>query len=160
MNAGKAGHLIVRAEYSRMLEDVLLCLKANGYISDVMTIKNGNKPIILVLLKYYTNNSNAKMYADIPVLSDFYEKNTDAVLNSELKFRSPKISSQYQHVIKTVNFKSKGSVVIYSAYRDLAKHRDRSSIFGIMIVSTPKGIMSHMEAVEQRVGGQILLAVY
>lgn len=32
--------------------------------------------------------------------------------------------------------------------------------FGILIVSTPKGIMSHREAIEKRTGGRLLAYVY
>ncbi len=32
--------------------------------------------------------------------------------------------------------------------------------FGILVVSTPKGIMSHREAIEKRTGGRLLAFVY
>ena len=65
------------------------------------------------------------------------------------KDKSPKISS-----IKRI---SKPSRRVYAGYDDLWLFKNKS---GLRIISTPKGIMSDLEAKKMKLGGEILLEIH
>ncbi len=52
---------------------------------------------------------------------------------------------------------SKQGQRIYSSYKDLKPVKGGS---GIAIVSTPKGIMSHTEAIKKKVGGEVIAKIW
>ncbi|MEK7192175.1 MAG: 30S ribosomal protein S8 [Patescibacteria group bacterium] len=59
--------------------------------------------------------------------------------------------------IEKVRFVSKPSRRIYSGYENLRPVRQG---FGIGVLSTPKGLMTNMEAKKAKVGGQLLFEIY
>ncbi|MEX0690076.1 MAG: 30S ribosomal protein S8 [Candidatus Paceibacterota bacterium] len=79
----------------------------------------------------------------------------------EVKGRSPKkilkIYPNYKKTIQGVQFLSKPSLKKYKGYNDF---KPVKSNYGIMIVSTPKGILSGGEAKKEKVGGQLLFKIW
>lgn len=66
-----------------------------------------------------------------------------------------KYGSNKERVIQEITRISKPGRRIYSGYKDLPK--DDTKIY---ILSTPKGIMTHKEARQYRVGGEVLLSIF
>ena len=60
-------------------------------------------------------------------------------------------------VIHSVSRVSKPGRRVYSSIKDLPRHRNG---LGIYILSTPKGVMSDLEARSQNVGGEVLCQVF
>jgi small subunit ribosomal protein S8 len=59
-------------------------------------------------------------------------------------------------VISNMKRISKSSQRVYKKCRELPKIVDG---FGIIVISTPKGVMSHLQAKKQNVGGEVLFWV-
>lgn len=57
--------------------------------------------------------------------------------------------------IQEIKSVSKGSRRIYMPVKDLKKKRR-----GVLIVSTPKGVMGDKEAVKENVGGEVICEIY
>lgn len=56
-----------------------------------------------------------------------------------------------------LKFRSKPSLRIYAGYKDFKKVKGG---YGLLVVSTSKGIMSGAEARKQKIGGQVLFEVW
>ena len=83
------------------------------------------------------------------------------IKNAEVKGKSYKkvieIDCGAEHPIRNVDFVSKPSVRRYSGYKDLMSVK---SGHGILIVSTPKGIMTSIKAKHEKVGGELLCKIW
>lgn len=79
----------------------------------------------------------------------------------EIKGRSPKRSIDIvinkDRMILGIKFTSRPSLRRYSGYKDL---RSIKSGHGISVISTPKGIMSGVQARKEKVGGQLLFEIW
>ncbi len=79
----------------------------------------------------------------------------------EVKGRAPKkildISLNPEKPLANVKFLSTPSLKKYSGYNQF---RPVKGGFGLLIVSTPKGIMSGVRAKKEKVGGQVLFEVW
>lgn len=73
------------------------------------------------------------------------------VLDVELKYENG------VGAIRGVKFISKPSRRIYAGYRDLKPARQG---YGMLVVSTPKGVMSGTEARKQKAGGELLFEIW
>lgn len=60
-------------------------------------------------------------------------------------------------LLHTITLLSKQSRRQYGGWRDLKKFRTRR---GLIIVSTPKGIMSHTDSIKQKIGGEMIAHIY
>jgi small subunit ribosomal protein S8 len=86
-------------------------------------------------------------------IDDFQKKGRGAkrVLDIELKYQDGK------GVIKGIKFISKPSRHLYISYKDI-KPVKRG--YGLLILSTPKGILTGKEAKKMKVGGEMLFEIW
>jgi small subunit ribosomal protein S8 len=116
-NGSLAGKQSVFLPYSKIKNAIALCLKKEGYVSEVSKkVKNGENLLEVGLI--YTNNK-------------------------------PKI----QEVVRI----SKQSRRVYFGMKDIHSIRSGS---GLLVLSTPKGILSGKEARKEQVGGEALFKVW
>lgn len=157
-------YFVVLKNYSKLIENTLICIKENGYIKDYKKYISKNNKISLIVHLSYIQKNNMEVYGkDYSVnmsIDDFYEKNKDNIFDMNKKIQSPKASSRYINSIKEIKTKSKGSSISYSSYNELFNHRSQYNSFGISIITTSKGVMSHVDAIKNKVGGKILAEVY
>jgi small subunit ribosomal protein S8 len=85
-------------------------------------------------------------------LEDYVVKANDnkTSLNIKLKYFSG------NPVIQNLKRISKPSLRVYSRSRDIPRTVDG---FGVMVVSTPKGVMSHIKAKQAKLGGELLFVI-
>lgn len=77
-------------------------------------------------------------------------KNPKRILDIQLK-------EQEGGAISGIKFVSTPSRRLYAGYRDLRKVR---SGFGTLVLSTPKGVMTGLEARKQKLGGELLFEIW
>lgn len=163
-NAGLSRrYMVVLKNYSTLLENILICLQENNYIKRFAKYTHNNKTSIIVHLSYVKKpnfNIGGKSYIVEPTIEDIYNKHKVDIFNMNRKIMVPRAPSSYMHVIQQINIISKGSNEVYSSYSDLIKHRSQENTFGITILTTPAGVMSHVDAIKNKVGGKLLLGVY
>jgi len=116
-NASLAGKESVVFPYSNMKNAIALCLKKEGYISEVSKKTRKDFPVLEVKLTYIDKN--------------------------------PKITE--------VERVSKQSRRVYFKMKDLHSVRNGS---GLLVLSTPKGILSGKEARKEQVGGEALFKIW
>jgi small subunit ribosomal protein S8 len=75
------------------------------------------------------------------------------VLNVKLKY------FQNSGVIKTISRVSKPGKRVYYSVQDLKNNKFYNGL-GIVVLSTPKGVISDKEAIHQNVGGEALCTVF
>ncbi len=78
-------------------------------------------------------------------------RNPKRIIDIKLKYEGAKPK------IEGFKFLSKPSRRIYLGYRDIKRSRQG---FGNFFLSTPKGILSDVEARKEKVGGQILFEIW
>jgi small subunit ribosomal protein S8 len=116
-NAQARNHKKVELPSSNFKSKIADILKNEGFIKDFKILKDDNKSILSLELKYHSGN---------PVISNFERV-------------------------------SKPGRRIFSSADGLPKINNG---LGIAIVSTPKGVMTDMDARKQRVGGEIICKVF
>ena len=116
-NAQARNHKKVELPSSNFKSKIADILKNQGFIKDYKVLDNGNKPILLLELKYYSGN---------PVINNFERV-------------------------------SKPGRRIFSSADSLPRINNG---LGIAIVSTPKGVMTDMDARKQKIGGEIICKVF
>ena len=116
-NAQDRSHKMVELPSSNFKVKIADILKNEGFIKDFKINSEGNKPLLLLELKYHSGN---------PVISTFERV-------------------------------SKPGRRIFSSADSLPKINGG---LGIAIVSTPKGVMTDIEARKQKVGGEIICKVF
>ena len=116
-NAQERGHKKVELPSSNFKTKIADILKNEGVIKDFKVIKENNKSLLSLELKYHSGN---------PVISTFERV-------------------------------SKPGRRIFSSADALPKINNG---LGIAIVSTPKGVMTDIDARKQRVGGEIICKVF
>jgi len=82
------------------------------------------------------------------------------VKKGRLPKRVIEIKLKYQDnkgVISGIKFLSKPSRRLYAGYRDL---RSVKQGYGLLVVSTPKGIMTGAEAKKTKLGGELLFEIW
>jgi len=83
------------------------------------------------------------------------------IRNSEVKGKSYKrvieIDCDVETPIQGVKFLSKPSLRRYDGYKNMKRVKGN---YGIVVVSTSKGIMSGFEAKKQKIGGQLLFEIW
>lgn len=122
-----------------------------------ISIQNKN-----ILVKYKKNQllvSLLECFLKEGIISGFFEK--DGFLYVILKY-----NSFGESVVKNFNIIYKRPFEVHLSYKDLKGPKfkkdylipngEKSSIF---ILSTNKGIMSHLDAITQKVGGKLLLVI-
>lgn len=94
-----------------------------------------------------------KILADNNFIDKFEKKGRGAkrILDVKLKY------SDDEGAIGGVKFTSKPSRRLYSGYR---KMRSVKRGFGLMVISTPKGVLIDKEAKKMKVGGEILFEIW
>lgn len=79
----------------------------------------------------------------------------------EVKGRRPKKTMKLHlnpdRLIKGIQFVSKPSRRIYKGYKEL---RPVKSGYGLLVVSTPKGLLTESEARKEKTGGQLLFKIW
>ena len=124
------------------IADMLIRIK-NGYLAGKRTVNvphsNVKEALARVLEKYaYIGSvSKAETGPDLKVTLLYQEDGRPAM-------------SQVQRI-------SKPGLRRYAGVADLAKIRQG---LGFVIVSTPKGIMTHTEAKKQRLGGEVICKIW
>ena len=116
-NAQERGHKKVELPSSNFKTKIADIWKNEGFIKDFKVIKENNKSLLSLELKYHSGN---------PVISTFERV-------------------------------SKPGRRIFSSADALPKINNG---LGIAIVSTPKGVMTDIDARKQRVGGEIICKVF
>jgi len=124
-------------------------------LSDMLVrIKNaqmvGDEDVLVIDSKL--NRCVCEVLADEGFIEKFEKTDVEKkpYLNVLLKYYSDK------PVISDIKRISKSSKRVYKKSRDLPKIVVG---FGILIVSTPKGVMSHLNAKKQNLGGEVLIEV-
>lgn len=85
---------------------------------------------------------------------DYAERSSETklpYLNLELKYKEG-IS-----VVQGINRVSKSGRRVYQGYREIPKALPS---LGILIVSTPRGLMTNTEAKQQKLGGEVICEIY
>jgi small subunit ribosomal protein S8 len=116
-NAGDAGRESALIPYSKIKENILNLLKAEGYIKDVEIKTSKNKRSLLVTL--YINK------------------------------RVPRIQG-----VKRISKSSK------RIYKKSAELRSVKNNYGLLVLTTPKGIMTGSNARKEKVGGEALFTIW
>lgn len=116
-NAGDAGRETALVPYSKLKENILNLLKAEGFIKNVEIKTSKNKRSLLVTL--------------------FVNK------------RTPKIQG-----VKRISKTSK------RVYKKSAELRPVKNNYGLLVLTTPRGIMSGREARKEKVGGEALFTIW
>ncbi|HEV2614326.1 MAG TPA: 30S ribosomal protein S8 [Gammaproteobacteria bacterium] len=127
----------------------------NDTLSDMLVrIKNaqtmGKKQVDVV------DSKLNRSVCDVLVDEGFVES-YDAIKVEEKPFL--KINLKYymnKPVIQMLKRVSKSSLRVYKKCRDVPKIIDG---FGVMVMSTPKGVMSHLKAREANLGGEALFII-
>jgi len=70
-----------------------------------------------------------------------------------------KYDQDYQSIIQSIERISKPSRRIYINVVTLAKYNKIHSIFSTLILNTNKGVLSHHEALQKNVGGEIICRI-
>lgn len=122
------------------------------YINFLIKIKNAQKAGKKGMKAQFSKNDAA--VAELLVSRGFLK-------SSETKGRAPKkyieVDLDSTRKIDTVKFLSRPSARIYSGYNELRRVKGG---FGMLVLSTPKGILSGEEARKQKVGGQLLFEIW
>jgi len=122
------------------------------YINFLIKIKNAQKAGKKGMKSQFSKNDAA--IAELLVARKFLK-------SSEVKGRAPKkyieLELDSERKIDTVKFLSRPSSRIYSGYNDIKRVKGG---YGIIVLSTPKGILSGDEARKQKVGGQLLFEIW
>ncbi len=83
------------------------------------------------------------------------------VKNIEVKGRLPRrvmeIDLNPERPVEDVRFLSRPSLKRYTGYRDFSRYRKGR---GVLIISTPKGILLGRAAEKEKVGGQLLFEIW
>ncbi len=116
-NASLAGKESTAIPYSKMKEAIAMCLKKEGYVSDISKKTKKGMPVLEVSLIYMEGK--------------------------------PKITE--------VERVSKQSRRVYFGMKDIHTVKNGS---GLLVLSTPKGIMSGKEARKEQVGGEALFKIW
>ena len=116
-NAQARNHKNVELPSSNFKTKIADILKNEGFIKDFKINSEGNKPILMLELKYHSGN---------PVINAFERV-------------------------------SKPGRRIFSSAESLPKINNG---LGIAIISTPKGVMTDIDARKQKVGGEIICKVF
>ena len=116
-NAQARNHKKVDLPSSNFKSKIADILKNEGFIKDFKINSEGNKPILILELKYHSGN---------PVINNFERV-------------------------------SKPGRRIFSSADSLPKINNG---LGIAILSTPKGVMTDIDARKHRVGGEIICKVF
>jgi small subunit ribosomal protein S8 len=90
----------------------------------------------------------AEKLKKLEYLSEVYEKEGRIIVHLAFRKKQP--------VLMDLKLVSKPGLRVYMSADDLEKKRGPS----ILVLSTPKGIKSHMEAIKMRVGGEVLVKVW
>lgn len=122
------------------------------YIDVINRIKNAQRAGKPVFKVRYTNMD----YAVLEVL-----RTHGFVKKAEVKGKSFKriieIDADVNHVIQGVKLLSTPSLRRFAGYEDL---RPVKNGYGILVLSTPKGILSGAQARKSKVGGQLLFQIW
>lgn len=116
-NASLVGKINVSIPYSKLKNEIALCLQKEGYVSEISKKVKKGFPVLEVSL----------VYVD----------------------KMPKITE--------VERVSKQSRRVYFALKDIHQVRSGS---GLLVLSTPKGILSGKEARKEHVGGEVLFKIW
>lgn len=122
------------------------------YINLLIKIKNaasaGKKTV-----KFYHSNMD-KAVLDVLKKHGF-------IAEVEIKGKNPKkilyVDLKHDKDIHGIKFLSKPSAKLYKGFKDLRKVKGGH---GLLVISTPKGIMSGDEARRQKVGGEALFEIW
>ena len=78
-------------------------------------------------------------------------RSSKKVLEVTLKYK------EHEGVIRSVQFLSKPSRHLYVGYRDIKPVRHG---YGLLVLSTPRGILAGQEARKMKVGGEMLFKIW
>ena len=116
-NAQARNHKKVELPSSNFKSKIADILKNEGFIKDFKVTSEDKKPVLSLVLKYYSGN---------PVISNF-----------------ERVSKPGRRILSSAN--------------SLPKINNG---LGIAIVSTPKGVMTDIDARKQKIGGEIICKVF
>jgi small subunit ribosomal protein S8 len=122
------------------------------YINFLIKIKNAS-----AAGKNFLKSSYSKMNFRLAEIL----RNYGFLKKIEVKGRSPKKTIEVElnpnRKIEGLRFLSKPSRHLYIGYRELKPSKGNR---GIVVVSTPKGVMEAREAKKQKVGGELLFEIW
>jgi small subunit ribosomal protein S8 len=122
------------------------------YIDLIIKLKNAARADKKTLRTRYTNMDHA--VSEVLLRYGFLKK-------IEVKGRAPKrtleLALSAERPIEDVRFLSTPSLRRYGGYKDFRTVKGGN---GILIVSTPKGIKSGIEAKREKIGGQLLAEIW
>jgi small subunit ribosomal protein S8 len=117
--------------------DFLIRLKNMARAKKKEVALPGNKLIVSV----------AKALEKASFLENVKEKDKTVSLNLRYAYKEP--------VLTNIKLISKPGLRIYKNVSELEKKKGAS----ILIISTPKGILTHREAIKERIGGEVIAEV-
>lgn len=121
------------------IADALIRIK-NGYMAGVETVNIKYSKTVFSILKLLEKEG---------FVGNVKQKNNEVVISLKYVSRKPAMTG-----VKRI---SKPSLRIYSGVKNLPKVVNG---LGCAIISTPKGIMTHMQARKLNVGGEVLALVW
>ena len=134
-------------------------MSLNNLLADGLArIKNGHmrRLVSVQILASKLNESVMSVLKSEGYISDY------EIVKVEDKPRFIKVYLKYANnnpVIKELKLVSKGGLRCYVSVSDLAKNPYYNG-FGVVILSTPKGVLSDRAAIAENVGGEVLCKVF
>lgn len=126
--------------------------KIGMYIDLLIKIKNAQAVKKPVIKTRYTRND--RIIAEVLQKQGFI---TSVEVKGRLSKRFMYVNLEGSRAIESIRFLSKPSASQYTGYKNIKKVK---SGYGLLILSTPKGIMSGDQAKLKKVGGQLLCKLW
>ncbi|MDE2039728.1 MAG: 30S ribosomal protein S8 [Elusimicrobia bacterium] len=129
-------------------------------------------PISDLLTRIRNSNSRQKDRVDVPysklkleiiriLKEEGFIANFKTLFNPGAKSGTVRVFLKYsptkEAVIRGIKRVSKPGLRVYRGYGDIPRSRDG---FAVTILSTPQGVVTHKQAREKKVGGEILCQVW
>ncbi len=116
-------------------------------------------------------NAQARNHKKVNLPSSNFKKKIADILKNEGFIKDFKINSETNKSVLSLELKYHGGNPVISAFERISKPGRRifssadglpkiNNGLGIAIVSTPKGVMTDIDARKQRVGGEIICKVF
>lgn len=124
-------------------------------ISDMLTrIRNAN---LVEKTEVFLPFSKMKYELGKILEQEGFIKKVEEVDEKDKKIRIELKYKNNEPVIQNLRRISKPGCRVYNSYKELPK---LLPTLGIMIVSTPQGLMTHQEAKKRKLGGEVICEVY
>ena len=118
----------------------------------IKNAQNTQKNTCLVTKSKIIENILCVLYKE-GYINGFFSQNKNIIIY--LKY-----NTKNQPAIKKLNLKSKPGIQEYITTKKLKFYEKKNNNLSILILSTPKGILSQNDALKKNVGGKVLCEIY